>query len=63
MRGPIAAAAAPVVAQESQVVQVLTTAAQRVAQEAQSQVVASPNEVGPELQALAKQQMTICFTI
>ena len=62
MRGPIAAAAAPVVAQESQVVQVLTTAAQRVAQEAQSQVVASPNEVGPELQALAKQQHVLTVT-
>ncbi|EJF65814.1 hypothetical protein BD309DRAFT_848533 [Dichomitus squalens] len=62
MRGPIAAAAAPVVAPESQVVQVLTTAAQRVAQEAQSQVVASPNEVGPELQALAKQQHVLTVT-
>lgn len=49
-------------APESQVVQVLTTAAQRVAQEAQSQVVASPNEVGPELQALAKQQHVLTVT-
>ena len=57
-----AAAAAPVVAPESQVVQVLTTAAQRVAQEAQSQVVASPNEAGPELQALAKQQHVLTVT-
>ena len=52
----------PGVAPESQVVQVLTTAAQRVAQEAQSQVVASPNEVGPELQALAKQQHVLTVT-
>lgn len=63
MRGPLVPApAAPVVAPESQVVQVLTTAAQRVAQEAQSQVVASPNEVGPELQALAKQQHVLTVT-
>ncbi|KAH9842755.1 uncharacterized protein C8Q71DRAFT_827541 [Rhodofomes roseus] len=53
---------APVVAPDSQVVQVLTTAAQRVAQEAQSQVVASPNDVGPELQALAKQQHVLTVT-
>ncbi|KAI0664859.1 hypothetical protein C8Q70DRAFT_904129 [Cubamyces menziesii] len=52
----------PAVAPESQVVQVLTTAAQRVAQEAQSQVVASPNEAGPELQALAKQQHVLTVT-
>ncbi|PIL23957.1 hypothetical protein GSI_13708 [Ganoderma sinense ZZ0214-1] len=62
MRGPLVPAPAPVVAPESQVVQVLTTAAQRVAQEAQSQVVASPNEVGPELQALAKQQHVLTVT-
>lgn len=43
-------------------VQVLTTAAQRVAQEAQSQVVASPNDAGPELQALAKQQHVLTVT-
>ncbi|KAI1795920.1 hypothetical protein LXA43DRAFT_1164107, partial [Ganoderma leucocontextum] len=61
MRGPLVPAPAPV-APESQVVQVLTTAAQRVAQEAQSQVVASPNEVGPELQALAKQQHVLTVT-
>lgn len=53
---------APVVAPDSQVVQVLTTAAQRVAQEAQSQVVASPNDAGPELQALAKQQHVLTVT-
>lgn len=53
---------APVVAPDSQVVQVLTSAAQRVAQEAQSQVVASPNDVGPELQALAKQQHVLTVT-
>jgi len=52
----------PVVAPDSQVVQVLTTAAQRVAQEAQSQVVASPNDAGPELQALAKQQHVLTVT-
>ena len=48
--------------QDSQVVQVLTTAAQRVAQEAQSQVIASPSEAGPELQALAKQQHVLTVT-
>lgn len=42
--------------------QVLTTAAQRVAQEAQSQVVASPLDSGPELQALAKQQHVLTVT-
>lgn len=56
------APAPPLVAPDSQVVQVLTTAAQRVAQEAQSQVVASPNDVGPELQALAKQQHVLTVT-
>ena len=51
------------VAPDSQVVQVLTTAAQRVAQEAQSQVVAaSPNEPGPELHSLAKQQHVLTVT-
>ncbi|KAI0688255.1 hypothetical protein BC835DRAFT_1373425 [Cytidiella melzeri] len=49
-------------APDSQVVQVLTTAAQRVAQEAQSQVVASPNEAGPELHSLAKQQHVLTVT-
>ncbi|TCD68914.1 hypothetical protein EIP91_009465 [Steccherinum ochraceum] len=52
----------PVTAPDSQVVQVLTTAAQRVAQEAQSQVVASPMEAGHELQALAKQQHVLTVT-
>lgn len=42
--------------------QVLTTAAQRVAQEAQSQVIASPSETGPELQALVKQQHVLTVT-
>lgn len=44
--------------------QVLTTAAQRVAQEAQSQVIASTvsNEHFPELQALAKQQHVLTVT-
>lgn len=42
----------------------LTTAAQRVAQEAQSQVVAAgaPSEPGHELQALAKQQHVLTVT-
>lgn len=42
----------------------LTTAAQRVAQEAQSQVIASTvsNEHAPELQALAKQQHVLTVT-
>ncbi|TFK55132.1 hypothetical protein OE88DRAFT_1732399 [Heliocybe sulcata] len=54
----------PLAAQDSQVVQVLTTAAQRVAQEAQSQVVAarSLTDPGPELQALAKQQHVLTVT-
>lgn len=45
-------------------IQVLTAAAQRVAQEAQSQVVAAgvPNEPGHELQALAKQQHVLTVT-
>ena len=45
-------------------IQVLTSAAQRVAQEAQSQVVAAgvPNEPGHELQALAKQQHVLTVT-
>ncbi|KAL6298210.1 hypothetical protein BKA93DRAFT_744557 [Sparassis latifolia] len=56
------APAVPSHAPDSQVVQVLTSAAQRVAQEAQSQVVASPNDAGPELQALAKQQHVLTVT-
>src|SRR5882762_978555 len=49
--------------QDAQVIQVLTTAAQRVAQEAQSQVVASRQvEPGHELQALAKQQHVLTVT-
>lgn len=55
----------PVATQGAQVMQVLTSAAQRVAQEAQSQVVASltPSEPpGPELQALAKQQHVLTIT-
>lgn len=58
---PALAPAPPVVAPDSQVVQVLTTAAQRVAQEAQSQVVAS-NDMGPELHSLAKQQHVLTIT-
>jgi len=54
----------PVPSQDAQVIQVLTSAAQRVAQEAQSQVVAAgvPNEPGHELQALAKQQHVLTVT-
>jgi len=50
--------------QDAQVIQVLTSAAQRVAQEAQSQVVATgaPSEPGHELQALAKQQHVLTVT-
>ncbi|KAH9035503.1 hypothetical protein EDB85DRAFT_1863052 [Lactarius pseudohatsudake] len=54
----------PVTSQDAQVIQVLTAAAQRVAQEAQSQVVAAgaPSEPGHELQALAKQQHVLTVT-
>jgi len=54
----------PVPSQDAQVIQVLTTAAQRVAQEAQSQIVAAgaPSEPGHELQALAKQQHVLTVT-
>ncbi len=54
----------PVPSQDAQVIQVLTSAAQRVAQEAQSQVVAAgaPSEPGLELQALAKQQHVLTVT-
>ncbi|KAF8447522.1 hypothetical protein L210DRAFT_3472398 [Boletus edulis BED1] len=54
----------PVASHDAQVIQVLTTAAQRVAQEAQSQVIASTvsNEHAPELQALAKQQYVLTVT-
>ncbi len=63
LRAPPPLAPGPtVVAPDSQVVQVLTTAAQRVAQEAQSQVVASPNEAGHELHSLAKQQHVLTVT-
>ena len=50
--------------QDAQVIQVLTTAAQRVAQEAQSQVIGSriTSEPGPELQSLAKQQHVLTVT-
>ena len=54
------------VAPDSQVVQVLTTAAQRVAQEAQSQVVAastSAHDVSQaDLESLAKQQHVLTVT-
>ena len=62
LRAQALAPAAPVIAPDSQVVQVLTTAAQRVAQEAQSQVVACPNDLGPELHSLAKQQHVLTIT-
>jgi len=54
----------PVANHDAQVIQVLTSAAQRVAQEAQSQVIASTvsNEHAPELQALAKQQHVLTVT-
>ncbi|KAF9246151.1 hypothetical protein BU15DRAFT_39764 [Melanogaster broomeanus] len=62
---PTSALAPPVATtHDAQVMQVLTSAAQRVAQEAQSQVIASTssNEPGPELQALAKQQHVLTVT-
>ena len=63
LRAPTALAPAPIIAPDSQVVQVLTSAAQRVAQEAQSQVVASSSsELGPELHSLAKQQHVLTVT-
>ncbi|EIN07260.1 hypothetical protein PUNSTDRAFT_114728 [Punctularia strigosozonata HHB-11173 SS5] len=58
---PPPALAAP--KRETQVMQVLASAAQRVAQEAQSQVIASSFvEPGPELHALAKQQHVLTVT-
>lgn len=59
------AAAAAVTTQDAQMMQVLTSAAQRVAQEAQAHVIAarSPNDPpGPQLQALAKQQHVLTVT-
>lgn len=65
-QGPVLVPSAPpVTTHDAQVMQVLATAAQRVAQEAQSQVIASTNSVndhGPELQALAKQQHVLTVT-
>lgn len=54
----------PVTTRDAQVIQVLTSAAQRVAQEAQSQIISSATqgEPGPELQALAKQQHVLTIT-
>ena len=51
-------------AHDSQVLQVLNTAAQRVAQEAQSQVISSrtPSEPTPALELLAKQQHVLTVT-
>ncbi|KAH8116818.1 hypothetical protein DFH11DRAFT_1724766 [Phellopilus nigrolimitatus] len=57
--------AASLTTQDAQMMQVLTSAAQRVAQEAQAHVIAAhnPNEPpGPELQALAKQQHVLTLT-
>lgn len=65
-QGPVLVpSATPVTTHDAQVMQVLATAAQRVAQEAQSQVIASTNSAndhGPELQALAKQQHVLTVT-
>ncbi|KDQ61000.1 hypothetical protein JAAARDRAFT_124261, partial [Jaapia argillacea MUCL 33604] len=63
-RQSLLAQSSPSVAQDAQVVRVLTTAAQLVAQEAQSQVVAARtlHEPGPELQSLAKQQHVLTVT-
>ena len=50
--------------QDPQVIEVLTAAAQRVAQEAQCQVVTAtmPDQLNTELQALAKQQHVLTVT-
>ncbi|THG98647.1 hypothetical protein EW026_g3588 [Hermanssonia centrifuga] len=61
LRGQTMSQGGPV-APDSQVVQVLTTAAQRVAQEAQSQVVGSPNDLTLDLNSLAKQQHVLTVT-
>ncbi|KAI6150493.1 hypothetical protein BKA82DRAFT_3975831 [Pisolithus tinctorius] len=61
----LAPPAPPVTTHDAQVMQVLATAAHRVAQEAQSQVIASTNNAsdpGHELQALAKQQHVLTMT-
>ncbi|KAI0032222.1 hypothetical protein K488DRAFT_8902, partial [Vararia minispora EC-137] len=47
---------------DTQVIQVLTTAAQRVAQEAQAQVAGGVVEIDPGLQSLAKQQKVLTVT-
>jgi hypothetical protein len=54
----------PVASQDQQVMQVLTSAAQRVAEEAQSQVIgaARHEQASPDLQALAKQQHVLTVT-
>ncbi|KAG2158240.1 uncharacterized protein EDB93DRAFT_1238030 [Suillus bovinus] len=61
---PSSGLVSPVATRDAQVIQVLTSAAQRVAQEAQSQIISSatPGEPGPELQALAKQQHVLTIT-
>lgn len=61
---PSSGLVSPVTTRDAQVIQVLTSAAQRVAQEAQSQIISSatPGEPGPELQALAKQQHVLTIT-
>ncbi|KAG0699648.1 hypothetical protein DFH29DRAFT_808728 [Suillus ampliporus] len=61
---PSSGLVSPVATRDAQVIQVLTSAAQRVAQEAQSQIISSATqgEPGPELQALAKQQHVLTIT-
>ncbi|KAG2157230.1 hypothetical protein DEU56DRAFT_763573 [Suillus clintonianus] len=61
---PSSGLVSPVATRDAQVIQVLQSAAQRVAQEAQSQIISSATqgEHGPELQALAKQQHVLTIT-
>ncbi|KAG1756645.1 uncharacterized protein EDB91DRAFT_1041221 [Suillus paluster] len=61
---PSSGLVSPVATRDAQVIQVLTSAAQRVAQEAQSQIISSATqgEPGPELKALAKQQHVLTIT-
>lgn len=48
---------------EQQVIEVLQAAAERVAAEAQSQIIASPESQDPSLQKLAKQQHVLTVTV
>ena len=62
---PVLPQAGALTTQDAQMMQVLTSAAQRVAQEAQAHVISAvnPHEApGPELQALAKQQHVLTVT-